>query len=485
MRRTLHAAVAVALAATFGARATRAQPRVESEILPDLDLYVTSIDAPRGEPRFLTQSALAGGARLGSTMTPGAAPSASWLGEGDIDLLFGWTRGQTTLVQHRSRAALVLDLQPGFEAAPVFATVRGRHELYARHGAGGFVTTPIAERSPRSPSEIWSSVHLPDHFAPNAFGADLELAARVDHGRAGEGVLRFDVGRGRFAALALQAGVWLRKSYDDEQAMVMPLRLSYAATFAELEPGSGVDHARASVGADTGFGFKHYFGYHYHGWLEALGLGWDRIIAAVGPAADRIELRALHLDDVVFRDRFWVFGPRCVLFGRAFVGAHWLGAEAGARTAALPIFAAALGARFPLEAARAELTLGGAREADTSLRSGRFVDRYRVESRAAVVMEPQGIGGETTLTSGWQRDIEADGDFGRQLGIGSSLWIDFVDDFLGFGLYHRAQTGAPLDADAFALADGWRHDVGLFVRSRAAVRSGERYPEGPAGFSPW
>jgi hypothetical protein len=491
MRRLPSALLAAAL--TLATAAAEAQPRVDPELLPDLDLWVTSIDAPRGEVRFLTRSALSGGPRLGSSTTPGAPPESSWLGQADIDLLLGYTSGQTTLVQARTRAALALDIQPGVEPDPVFATIHGRHEIYLRHGVGGFQTTPIADRPPRGESLIWSPVPLEDHFAARALGADLELAARADHGRVGQEVLRFDAGTSRFASVDVEAGVWLRRAYDEEQAMVLPLHVRYAATFAERAPGAGLEQA-TRVGADAGFGFKHYFNYHYHGFLEALGVGWDRFAPVDGPGVDRLALRALHIDDVVFRDRVFGLGPRWLLFARGSVGAQWLTAPGAdderaddepRRDAGLLTFEAALGARFPLEHAHAELAVGGAREGAASLVAGRFVDRYRVESRAGLVMRDLGIGGEVVIASGWQRDLELDGDYARQLGASSSLWFDFVDDFLSLGVYQRAQNGTPLDADALSLSNAWRHDVGLFLRSRAAVRNGDRFEEGPAGFSPW
>lgn len=457
------------------AGASQAQPRAEVESLPDLDLYVTSIDAPRGNVRFLALGALSGGARVGQG-------GESWWVEGGAETLFGWTSGQTTRVQQHSRVSFGADIQPGLERVPLAGTVGGTHALILRHGAGGFDPRPLHERGERRESMIWSNEHLPDHFEAGALGADLELDARVAHGRVGEGFARFDAGAGRFATFDVTAGWWLRRAYDDEQAFVMPLRLRYGATLAELGPGEGVDLAGRRIGLSTGFGFKHYFHYHFHGWLEALGLGWDRFAPAEGAAVDRLELRALHIDDVLFRDRAWGMGPEWLWVLRAWVGAHWLTAEQGARDHGMPVFDLAFGARFPVEEADVELTIGGGRQGAPTLQTGRFAERYRLETRAA--LEMHGFGGETTVASGWQRDLERDGDLAQQIVVASSLWMDIAQP-LSLGVYHRAQRGTPVDGDALALDDRWRHDVGLFLRLRGGHRGGERFEEGPAGFSVW
>lgn len=456
------------------------QTALYHEELPDLELLHTAIDTKRGEVRALAEAAAGQGYRFAE-----ADHGLSGLGLG---LLLGYSPEQARLIKLRSQLGMTVPWVERGGEPRLMPELSGRHQLYGRLALGGFADPK--ERHHGGPGV----------FADKRLGVDLVMSGRLDHGRAGERFSRHDLGAGAFRALDVSAGLWLRRATSGQSALVLPIRAHYGTVGLQDASGAGQQLATHRYGVAAGFGIKDYMRYVYHGWLELIGLGWERFEPPSGPpavdtapatgAVDRFTLKVFNIDDIVFRD-VGVFGfGKETLFGTsAFIGAEWLRGSAGEEPPSEAIFAFGGQAtvRFSFlggdDETDVELALGGSHHAEPTPHRRDFAELWRLESHAALNVPAYQVGGQLGFVATWQDDLADVHDAASSIGLSSEFWIGLTGE-LQIAATHRSRTGAPLSADGWQRDDRWQHDAALWLRWRGGEGGKSRYRKGSAGYSP-
>jgi hypothetical protein len=272
------------LAALTAASPAGAQERLHLESFGDLPLYrLGTRDKDRDATTILDGDAQAG---VEGAFARGAAPTEGRPFALTAGLGFGLRHKTADLLQIRSEASIPLPVAIGSSPGPMrIWDVDGAHRIRAQIGLGGLSG---------------------DHLEKGRGGADVEVEGSLwQGGKYGTSFVRMDVGPYPFLDARGKATVAPRLAMEREVAIAVPVTAEIR--HVEVDRPVGI-YAFTSERVSSGLAIKPYAPMFSHGSIELVGAGWEVVHFAPPPGAprprlggaERIDLRLLHFDAVVF-----------------------------------------------------------------------------------------------------------------------------------------------------------------------------------------
>ena len=416
-----------------------AQERVLLPTLPDLDLAALAApDWHHGEELHFD---VAGTASTWLDLGPGRDTTGEYGVTGVAGV--GWRPDDVTVVMARGEATGIGD----YDGANPSSSLRGWHRLDARTGFG-------------EPGR-------------DDVGIDLTLRYEALH----QGTERWALAPSDWAwgenvsDERIEVGVWPRAGDDDDLIGLLPVR--YRLRNVTYPRGGGPVGGFTTHEVTSGIGIRAYDDEFVSGWWEFVGVSYSRTQFAPPapgsgrlslalrtepegmPSHERIDLRALNIDQVVLAESDFILGMNYR------VGASWLwdpvtGVDYG-------IFTGGLGVRAKFE--DGEIGLGMSREALATPDGRRFTEAFRFEGLIEVRPEDSGIG--AGVRGGFhQYGNDTAGPKPVKSGAIHSRWFLAPIEGAKIGAYHLATHGPRVDGGAFDPVhydQAWAHELGLFL----------------------
>lgn len=436
-------AVLAALLTSLLAVPAVAQERVFLPTLPDLDLAtLVAEDWHDGDELFFDVAA------IGSTwleMGPGVDTQGRYGATGIAGV--GWRPDDVTVVMARGEATGL----GHYDGQDLSRSLRGWHRLDARTGFG-------------EPGR-------------DDLGVDISLRYEALHsGRDGWALAPSDLAWGQNVSdERIEVAAWPRAGEDEDLIGLLPIK--YGLRNVSYPRGGGPVGGFTTHEVSSGIGIRAYDDEFVSGWWEFVGVTYGRTEFAPPlpgqraltlalrsadapttklPVHERIDLRVLHLDQVVLAESDFVVGVNYKL------GASWLWRPDEADSD-YGIFTGGLGFRARFE--DGEVGLGMSREALATPDGRRFTEAFRFEGMIEVMPEDTGIG--AGIRGGMhQFGNDKKGPKPVRSGAIHSRWFFAPVEGAKIGAYHLANHGPRVDGGAFDphhYDQAWAHELGLFL----------------------
>ena len=432
-------AVLIALVTIGLAAPAAAQERVLVPTLPDLDLAaLVAPDWHRGQELYFD---VAGTGSTWLDTGPGRDTTGKYGVTGVAGV--GWRPDDVTVVTARAEATGVGD----YDGQDPSRSLRGWHRFDGRTGLGDPGRDPM--------------------------GIDLTLRYEALHsGRDAWALAPGDLAWGsNFSDERVEVGLWPRAGEDDDTIGVLPIR--YRLRNVSYPRGGGPVGGFTTHEVSSGIGMRAYDDEFVSGFLEFVGVSYSRTGFAPPrpghgtltralrtdapdlPSHDRIDLRLLHIDQIVLAESDFLIGLDYSL------GGSWLWNPATDEDYA--VFTGKLGVRARFE--DGEIGLGVSREALATPDGRRFTEALRFEGLLEVTPENTGVG--AGVRGGFhQFGNDNKGPAPVRSGAIHSRWFLAPVEGAKIGAYHLATHGPRVDGGAFDpihYDQAWAHELGLFL----------------------
>ena len=312
-------------------------------------------------------------------------------------------------------------------------------------------------------------------------GADLEFEGSLLHaGPYSTSFLRRDVGPAPFSDGTGRATFWPRLSTNENMALTAPISYSLRHVHFDAPLGAG---AFTSQRFSSGFGLRPYDLDVANGWLEFVGVAWEKTSFEVPKLAtgrrldgvERIDLRFLHIDGLVGAPE-----KDLTINVSAFLGASWLWDRETHQDMSTFTFAFAGAIRGELDKERSDqlsIGLGVARRAGFLADASALTRGWRIETNAGLDLFHHRTGGSLRMAfEQLQLPLEPKTrpEIGFRHALASEWYFAFVP-MLQVGLHHASTDRCVTPPGAEG--GRWCHQLGFFLRAGGGWSAKKEAPE--------
>src|SRR5258706_941588 len=427
--------VVVAASVCIVPSAASAQERLRFELFPDEALYGTTVHhyTDHESPRLM--------GTVGGSASIWRGASGPQLMTPFVGLGLGAWSSPTTYLQLRTDSALPVRED---RAPSSWRDGEGSHRMSGQLGVGD--------------------------LSSGSTGADIGVDASLFHGGATTTqFLRRDLDARPFWDGTVRATVWPRYMQGSDEAVTTPL--SYQVRRVEFDGANGFAGGFTSTRFASGFGIRDFDTKQTHGWVEILGVAWEKTAFDAAPGLPRPRLGGVERFDLKLAHADAMYGEAASdmrLGASAYVGGSWLWDSTTRNEVSAFAFALAVSLRHvPKRDDTHGDELGGglgiSRRAGFMADGSALTQGWRVEAFSDVMLFKRRAGGAFRMGAEQVTSPIGGGDPGFR-SIYTSEWFLGLGSALHLGFFHVSTDRCPAVVSPIG---EWCHQVGVFLRVNA------------------